>query len=643
MGLGRLDEAVDTLKRAITLDFDSRIAVNSLSLIRDINTEQGVRFDLGYFDRDIDQDPNDAVAYYLRGLAHLALGNPDDANRDVADSYRLGLYQEEVRINIAYTRFKTGDLSGVERDLMTDFRSNPNNALLNTYLGELYMSQMSPHWALDFLETANALDPDLGLAWLDRAKIFVSLGMEESAKAVLDSATGLTLPTAQDYVDRGQIHAYLGDYNAAFADLDEAIRINPAEAKHYNARAKTYANMSSFEAALNDFDIAIQLDATEGKYFINRGVIYEILGEGDRSFEDFKIADILGETDTPPDRRNAPFFAVYTDTTSADSEARQRINLEFEREAIRTILSYSGIGPGDAYENALQNLAQAYRDLDMWVLANHTLSELIEISPGSPELYRAKGDTLLALSNTGEAIDDYISAVRLDPRNGDYLVSRAKGYSALGEYDLARNDLNEAIRLDPNSSDAYASRGYLLVQTGDSLLAFQDINRAIAISPLNHDAIFKRANAHIELGQTPLAFDDLDRALQLAPTNFGYLYNRGLLHRATGDLRSAREDFDGAIALKAGMGYVDPRHSLPFIDRGRILLQSGNPSQSLDDANKAVELLDGNFVRDGWGGYAPSRNQHLSQAYELQGDAYNRLGRFDEARQAYLRSQQTKP
>ena len=102
-----------------------------------------------------------------------------------------------------------------------------------------------------------------------------------------------------------------------------------------------------------------------------------------------------------------------------------------------------------------------------------------------------------------------------------------------------------------------------------------------------------------------------------------------------GDLRSAIEDFDGVIALKAGLGYVDPRHATPFVSRGRIFLQIGNPTQSIDDANKAIQLLHGYFDTPVWDYYRPTRDQQLADAYELLGDANAELGRLEEADTAY--------
>ena len=331
--LGRLDDAITSLKRGLFLGYRSEFAQASVDLLRDIHTEQGVRLDIDYFDRQINQNPQDPVAYYFRGIAHLTLGNAKSAEEDIEEARRIGLWLGEVRANLGYARLKTG---GDVSELIKAIEEAPQNALFNAYYADFQMSQENYAEALNYLENANILDPDLGLAYLIRGKVYMSLGLEDSAEEVFESSVGLNLPSAQDYVDRGEIYAFFGDYDLAFSDLDEAIRINPIQAKFYNSRAKAYATMSGFEPALADFNAAIRIGPPTSEYFINRGVIYHLLGDSDSSFADFETATSLGEVDIPlPDDRNPSYFAVYTDITPTEAEAQLLLDLLANRKDLR--------------------------------------------------------------------------------------------------------------------------------------------------------------------------------------------------------------------------------------------------------------------------------------------------------------------
>jgi len=333
MELGRIEDAVTTLKSGLFMENVSEFSQASLALIGKINAEQGVRLDIDYFDRQISQNPQDSVAYYFRGMAHLTLGNVESAVLDIEESYSIGLRLGEVRSNLGYTRLKTGGDAG---ELAKVIAENPRNALYNAYFGEYQVSQGNYAEALDYLENANILDPDLGLAYLIRGKLFMSQGLQEFAEEVFDSSEGLDLPTALDYIDRGEIRAFFGDYDVAFSDLNEAIRINPNQAMYYNARGKIHATTGDFNSALADFNAAIRISPSTSEYYINRGVLYHLLGESKSSLADFETADFMGNTEVPlPESRKTSYFAVFRDITLTEAGARLRVDLLAGRETLR--------------------------------------------------------------------------------------------------------------------------------------------------------------------------------------------------------------------------------------------------------------------------------------------------------------------
>ena len=643
--LGRFDEALMTLRLAISLEYNSRtgqrnnspLAQTNLDLIREINALQENALDIDYFNTLISRNPNDAVGYYNRGLAHLAMGNYQEANLDLEKTFSLGLRLAETDAHRGYARLKVGDLRGANQELTLALEISPRNALFNAYFGEFQVSQGNHAEALNYLENANILNPDLGLAYLIRGKLYMSLGLQESAAEVFDSSIGLDLPTAQDYVDRGEILAFFGEYDLAFSDLDEAIRINPNQAKYYNARAKAYAAISDFEAAVADFNAAILIGPSTSEYFLNRGVIYHLIGESRSSLADFENAESLGDVDVPPpDDRNLSYFAAYKPTGEG---SRMRLDLLTERQALRDIEYYSAAILDDPTDqDALLILGAAYLYLEMLEAATVNLSQLINLSPANAEAYRNRGDAYLALMNYEAATSDYRQAVVLDPLNSGNFVARGRGYAGIGQYSLARDDFDEAIQIDSDSPDAYKFRGYLSVQDGNPSMAFPDINQAIRISPLDGDAYFKRASAYIGLGQSSLALEDLDRAIKLAPINSDYLYRRGLLHLDSERYDLALEDFDAAIGLREGYAYVDPRHAKPLFSRGKEYMRLGSPDQALVDAQTVVQLLANKFDSSAWDNRRPAINLQIADAYELLGDVYTELGKLEDAEVNYRRA-----
>jgi tetratricopeptide (TPR) repeat protein len=187
---------------------------------------------------------------------------------------------------MGYTQLKLDRTSDSLPNLTASVEIAPTNALFNTYFAELQTRRNEYALALNHLEIASALDPELELVPLVRSKVFMALGLEVLAKQALDASLGSALPTAQDYSDRGQIHAIFGEADLAFLDHEKAIRINPNRAKFYADRGKTSASLGDFDSALTDFNVGIQIDPTDSTSLLNRGALYVILEEYDLAIAD---------------------------------------------------------------------------------------------------------------------------------------------------------------------------------------------------------------------------------------------------------------------------------------------------------------------------------------------------------------------
>jgi len=280
-------------------------------LISSINTLLSVARDIDYFNRIIDGNTQDASAYYFRALAHLALGDAESAYLDTQESLRLGLRAQEVLTANAYARIKSSKSEETHegyRELATLLDKNPDDALVNLYIGDFFTQRRTYKRALEFLETALELDSNLVLAHVLKSQIYVSLGREQDARDAVDLSVGLELPSASNYVDRARVYTVLGDIELAFSDFDEAIRINPNQAKYYNARAKGYASRGDFEPALADFNSAIRRNPAEEQYYVNRGIVYSILGDAVRSSTDFETALSISQIEIPEPKDHIPSY-----------------------------------------------------------------------------------------------------------------------------------------------------------------------------------------------------------------------------------------------------------------------------------------------------------------------------------------------
>ena len=65
-----------------------------------------------------------------------------------------------------------------------------------------------------------------------------------------------------------------------------------------------------------------------------------------------------------------------------------------------------------------------------------------------------------------EAIDDYNTAIKINPNYALAYYNRGISYNELGRYQEAINDYNAAIKINPNDASAYVNRGVTKEQLG---------------------------------------------------------------------------------------------------------------------------------------------------------------------------------
>jgi len=630
--LNRLDDALAVLKQSE----GSGISPDHLLTIQEILETKGLQYDTKYFNALIEQNVDDIVSTYFRGLANLAFGNLDSAILDLQRSFKFGLNFNFVRAEKGYAHLKKGNINEARSDLNTARQHSPQNALFYAYLGELHLVEGDFATALNMVDTANVLNPELGLAYLIRAKTYLELGLIDSAKIALEPLKGLDFPRPQEYIDSGGIFVFLDEEGIGLTNLDRAIEIIPDLSHPYDARAKANALLGNYELAIDDFDRAISRDPTINEYYINRGVVYQILGESSLASEDFEIAASLGATDIPgiSDQNTTYFYEPFGSETSV-LESSLVLNLQNQRQWLIDLENYGNTTVFDPeYLLGLQIQAEAFFNLGMWPSAIEVLSLLLQSSPNIPEALRLRGQAYLELNRTDEAINDFQQGLLFDSSNPESLIARGMGFAADGKYELAREDYNQAIRFDARSSEAFSLRGYLSVETEEHEKAFADLDHAIGLSPLNHDAYAKRAEAFTAKGEPDLALLDLNKAINLSPTNSEYFVARGLLFFETNQIENAFSDFNSAVELQISLETASPMHARSYILRGRADLDLGNADSALKDALRAISILN-KFEDSIWDKRRPEIVELEAGWHELVADAYSALGDDEGARIAF--------
>ena len=142
----------------------------------------------------------------------------------------------------------------------------------------------------------------------------------------------------------------------------------------------------------------------------------------------------------------------------------------------------------------------------------------------------------------GRAIEDFTTAISMDPKSGNAYLNRGMALVAQGEFERAIMDYDMALALNPSFVDAYSNRGGVWYRKGELDRAIDDYNRALSLQPDSLPALINRAIAFKKKGATDRAIEDYSHVISLNP-DAKFFIGRGDLYMKKGDVERAVKDY----------------------------------------------------------------------------------------------------
>ena len=390
------------------------------------------------FGKAIRYDPNNAYAWYVRGIAYVTLGeyskgeadrdvavrlNPDGAanyHYEFANAYsEVGEYDKaiaefdraiflnpdlsEAYHNRGVTNTRRRELDHAIADFDKALELSPHDCEIYAGRGSAYSAKGEYGNAIADFTRALQIDTDYHAAYTLRADAHQRRGDVAFAVEDLTRAINLAPEIVENYTDRAQLHTDTGLVDEAIADLDKAIELNPKNPVALLMRGDSHARQweEAFESNLSVYDLQRRMSGqheADSMWHIFHILTY------DRAIEDYQNASRI----YPNNKELIHFTNIVVEATQAIKNNPRE---------------------GHAYHSR----ASAYR-----VFRQGTLD--------------------LAIANYTQSIDiawrwiSRNSATIMDGQHQyPYLASsyqsRGKSFAELGEWDKARVDFDMANRL----------------------------------------------------------------------------------------------------------------------------------------------------------------------------------------------------
>jgi len=246
------------------------------------------------------------------------------------------------------------------------------------------------------------------------------------------------------------------------------------------------------------------------------------------------------------------------------------------------------------------------------------LTELIEKTPGDPELYFQRAQAYYGLEGYDEAIQDLQKALSYDSVNINYLHLLADVYMdyymsfkalmvmqkaaslyptriptllKLSEFQLILKQPEEALQtlagiraIDPQNAEMFYMAGLVFEDQDKTDLAIENFQSAVEIEP-------ELIEAWIELGKLwaskkkPIALQFFDNALRVDSTNITALHEKAYY------LSNTLNDLEGALAVYKKIIIAHPQYPDAYFNAGLLYLDMDSLDRAMDqfDLNIQVE------------------------------------------------------
>lgn len=299
--------------------------------------------------------------YFDRAYKAAEEGRHEDAIRDYTLCINLDPNDADAYYNrgICYNQSKQYEQSIKDYDKVIEL--NPHHTLAHNNRGNSYVSLGKIEQALQDYHKAIELDPNCALAYNNRGNLLYDQGLYELAILNYNKAIELDSHFTTAYNNRGHNYSLMGYHERAIQDYDKVIELNPNDAVAYNIRGIGYSKLGQHERAIQDYDKAIELDSSYASAYNSRAFAYAHIGVFDKAISDIEKALSL-KTDYPPALHTYGFIYL------------QQENYPQAIEYFTKALSFD-----DKLKDAYEDRARAYRAIGETALAEADEAKAAEL------------------------------------------------------------------------------------------------------------------------------------------------------------------------------------------------------------------------------------------------------------------------
>lgn len=606
-------EVIAEFREAVRLKPGSAEAHNNLGLVLSQTGEEDQA--IAEFREAVRAQPRYAAAHGNLGAALLA-SHIDEAIRELetAISLQPRLVRAQFNLALAYGQSPKHGPDQQIVQLRKVIELEPAFAVAHYELGKALFRKGPLLDAVKELREAVRLDPELSAARYQLGLALTRAGQKEEGAAELEKARQSVsedrrLETTAQLMDEARAALKRGDREAAIGGFRNVTRLSPGYAGGHAALASALQDRGNIAEAAAEyrktrelepasFDAALGLSqalAASGDLAGSEAAARDALRLRPSSEEARKQLDRLSSAGPPPqgmthasalrrpDREPPKTPAAYATIAAPDDPAKVALFESYIREG-----RFREVEPLlNNYIKANPHSWWAYYVLGYALYGQHRITDSVnalamslQMNLNNAEAHKVLGRNFMLIGRFDAATIEMEQAAKLSPQSAEIRYNLGKICSAQDAYPEARRHLQAALQLDPQYMEAFDALGFVLESLGEDDAAVAAYQKAAA---LNAERNASFAGPYI---------------------NLSAFYNR------TGDPDKAAQWARQALA-------VSPQADGAWFQLGKALDRKQQWADAVDALGNAIAL-----------------NSHASSYYYVLGNAYRRLGKIKESREA---------
>ncbi|MDH5379792.1 MAG: tetratricopeptide repeat protein [Cyclobacteriaceae bacterium] len=220
-------------------------------------------------------------------------------------------------------------------------------------------------------------------------------------------------------------------------------------------------------------------------------------------------------------------------------------------------------------------------------IAVNTFSRSIQMDSSNANAFYYRGIGYYKLALYDSALQDFITAEKLDSALTQIPVYKAFLFRQREQYDSALYYFNDYIQKNPKDTAAYSLiiRGKLQILLENHDEALVDFQNALNLDPVQESFYYYKFMAHFEKRDFDNAITQINKAINLNPSFYGYYFYKGNTFFEMGKYQPAIEQYSLALDLNVNNADI-------YYHRGMAEQAMKNITEAISDYNAAIAYND---------------------------------------------------